>query len=162
MGRMLIATNRADAEQSRSCSGGAKGETVPATLREVLSQVDDRASVLQRAGAASSFVRVETSVRTAGATCHGAIVVQTRRGFMSVGEDAAARSTVALTRSCTASLLLSPLADEDLVQVESTPRMSWMDKIAFADRLCGLMSLWPLHASSGLQRRRSCTAPYAA
>ena len=121
--------------------------------------MDDRASVLQRAGAAS-FVRVETSVRTAHATCHAAIVVQTRRGFMS--EDAAARSTVALTRSRTASLLLSPLADEDLVQVESTPRMSWMDKIASADRLCGLMSLWPLHASSGLQRRRSCTAPYAA
>ena len=51
--------------------------------------MDDCASVLQRAGAAS-IVRVETSVRTA------AIVVQTRRGFMS---DATARSIVALTQS---------------------------------------------------------------
>ena len=43
--------------------------------------------MLQAAEAASSYVRVETSVRTAGATCHAALVVQTRRGFMSIGED---------------------------------------------------------------------------
>ena len=69
MGRTLILTNRLD-EGHTELFGGAKGETVPETLQEVLSRVDDRAaSVMQR----------ETGVRTAGATCHAAIVVQTRR-----------------------------------------------------------------------------------
>ena len=73
----------------------------------------------------SSYICVETSVRTAGATCHAALVVQTRRGFMSIGEDAHARCTVALTRSKTATLMLSPLDMRGLPGMAQT-LASWL------------------------------------